>query len=976
MSPSPGRPNETCSRPTMSHPYSIHVKPRLGRVLAALGLDVSYERAEGNTLYWRDHAGNERAVLDFLGGYGALLFGHNHPALVGAAHELLAAKVPVHAQFSLRSRSGELAERLNAIASRETGGDLSFMTTFANSGAEAIEAAIKHAELERVMTLSRTLDEITCHIETVREAIRRGEAEVPADIYEFSELREQTFDVRGFDDLIVGLINHNSAQLAKRPVFLALEKSFHGKLAGSVQLTFNKLFRRPFQYLGLKTRFVPMNDAGVLERIAADERLELFDLGLEDGKVMIRRRELPIFAAFLIEPIQGEGGVNCIEPEFGRAIRRFCNLQGIPLIIDEIQSGMGRSGRFFAASQIGLKGDYYALSKSLGGGIAKISALLIRKERYRPEFGLLHTSTFAEDDFSAGIALKVLDLLEADGGAAYRRAEQLGETLRARLLELRRRYPGVIVDVRGRGLFLGIEFAPQDRAESQIIRGADHTDSLGYLICGYLLRVAGLRVAPTGSAPRVLRLEPSLLIGEAEIDRLLAALERVCELLEKQDALHLVFPLSDSARDWPRRDIRDFRGVCALIPSAVKPTRPVRKVAFVNHLIGPEWLRQVDPSLADLNADELRTFVLKMAAGKKSAPYPPLRIQSPLGSAVEFILYPLCAVSEQMGQWLAAGELDEIREDVEERIRTARDDGCEIAGLGMYTSIVTNNCTALAIPQIGLTSGNALTVAMSIEAIERAVSERQLQWPELTLAVVGAAGNIASTYAAMLAERAPQLLLIGSGRDGSAQRVRATMFSVYEECWQRLEAARGDVCDGIPGRLAQQPLIEQWLAGGAPSKDRGRLIHEALVARHGADPLIRIGQDPQEVRDAHVVLCAANAPQPFIDARDFRHGAVVCDVAVPHNVRDDGLASRPDLTYLQGGIVATPNGESLHPGARAFLGEGQMFACMAETAVLGLAGMSGHYSYGPISRQQVREIAGLAAAHGFRLADFKRGSSL
>lgn len=979
----------------MTHPYSQYVRPRLGRVLTALGLDVSYERAEGDLLTWRDASGGTHEVLDLLGGYGSLLFGHNHPQLIAAAQALLASNVPVHAQFSLRAGAGALAQRLGEIATRETGGELRFVSVFANSGAEAIEAAIKHAELERVIKLARLLDEISNHIDTVRAAMRRGEVELPADLYEFSAVRETQFDVRCFDDLIVGLVNHNAAQLAKRPVFLALEKSFHGKLAGSVQLTYNKLFRRPFQYLGLKTRFVPMNDAATLERIAADERLELLDLAIVDGRITLQRRELPIFSAFLVEPIQGEGGVHALQPEFGRSVRRFCNQHDIPLVIDEIQSGMGRSGSFFAASQIGLKGDYYTLSKALGGGLAKVSALLIREQRYRPDFGLLHTSTYAEDDFSAGIALKVLDMLEADDGAAYRQADQLGNLLRDALLALRGRHPGVILEVRGRGLLLGVEFAPQTQASSQIIRAADHADSLGYLISGYLLRVHGLRVAPTGSAPRVLRLEPSLLIGPAEIDRVVAGFERVCELLETQDALHLVFPLADSGRPWPRREMLDFSAApgaagaagvggtpaAAAPPSTtLAPTRPVRKVAFVNHLIGPAWLRQVDPSLAALTDAELRSFVLKMAASKKSAPYPPLRIQSPLGPAVDFVLYPLCVVSEQMGQWLASGDLDEIRADVEERVRAARDDGCEIAGLGMYTSIVSNNCTALTTPGIGLTSGNALTVAMAMQAIDRAVAERRLAWPELTLAVVGAAGNIASTYAAMLAERAPRLLLIGSGRDGSLQRVRATMFSVYEECWQilktRLAAAHGDLTAGIPGKLAQEPLLRRWLDHGAPAKDRGRAIHEALVARHGHDPLIVISQDPRQVGQADVVLCAANAAEPFLDAQDFTRGAVVCDVAVPHNVSATSLAQRNDLVYLQGGIVATPNGESLPPGARAFLGAGQLFACMAETALLGLAGMSGHYSYGAISRRQVSEIAALAAAHGFKLADFKRGNSL
>ena len=93
-------------------------------------------------------------------------------------------------------------------------------------------------------------------------------------------------------------------------------------------------------------------------------------------------------------------------------------------------------------------------------------------------------------------------------------------------------------------------------------------------------------------------------------------------------------------------------------------------------------------------------------------------------------------------------------------------------------------------------------------------------------------------------------------------------------------------------------------------------------------------------------------------------------------VRADITSARPDLIYQQGGVVATPNGESLHPSARAFLKSGQLFACMAETAILGLAGINRHYSYGAISKQQVREILVLAKAHGFSLASSKSGNSL
>lgn len=953
-------------------PYAEHMKPLLADVLAAIGLDVTYHKAQGNHLYYYQQQ-QEIAVLDLLGGYGSLIFGHHHPELVAEMQHLLTSQVPVHAQFSLRGRAGELAAKLNHLIMKEIGDEQPYITTLSNTGAEAVEAAIKHAELSRILRLSDLLDKITLNIEKVRNALRRGEATVSADFYEHTSIREQQFDVQGFDQLIVGLINYNSKQLFKRPVFIALEKAFHGKLAGSVQLTYNKNFRRPFQYFGLKSRFVPLNDVEALEQIRQEEQLELFDLAIDAGKVTLVRRQLPIFAAFLLEPVQGEGGIHEVSREFGLAVRRFCNQQEIPLIIDEIQSGMGRCGALLASSQINLKGDYYCLSKSLGGGITKISAMLVRADHYQKSFGLIHSSTFAEDDLSAGIALKVLSMLEHNDGAAYRQAIERGQTLYDELRQLQERYPTVIKDVRGRGLFIGLEFYSQKNAASQVIRAAAYSDSLGYFISGYLLKAEKIRIAPTGSAPNVLRMEPSIYITNDEIRFLIQALDRVCLMLKQQDALPLVHCLCDNGQPLLRTAMADFRQHETYQPAPQQSSRPVRKVAFINHLISPEWLRQVDPSLAALSDAELREFVLKMHPGKKSAPYPPVRIQSRLGPVVEFILYPLCAISEQMGNWLASGDLSEIRDDITERLEAAVADGCEIAGLGMYTSIVTNNCTALAIPELALTSGNALTVAISLQAMDKAAKESGLNWRESVIAIIGAAGNIASTYACMLAERCPHIILIGSGRDGSLQRVRKTLYALYESCWQLI--LQGGNLTGIPAKLRHEPIIHEWLEQGAPEKDLGKLLHQRLVSHHGTDPYVTLSQDPADACRAHAVLCAANAPEPFLERHHFAPQALVCDVAVPANV-PSSVAGSEGLTYLQGGIVATPFGESLHPGARAFLGEGQVFACMAESIILGLSGYNQHYSYGAISRQQVNEIAALAEIHGFRLADFKRGSSL
>jgi acetylornithine/succinyldiaminopimelate/putrescine aminotransferase len=237
--------------------------------------------------------------------------------------------------------------------------------------------------------------------------------------------------------------------------------------------------------------------------------------------------------------IQGEGGIQVVSAEFAREIERVCAEIDCPIVVDEIQSGLGRTGAFFASSHIGLRADYFTLAKGLGGGIAKTSATLIRSGRYRKEFELLHSSTFAKDTFSSALALKVLELLEADGGAAYRLAREAGQRLLTLFEALRRDFPQVVKDVRGKGLMLGLEFHDQSGSAVAAIQEAARSDTFGYVLSGYLLRAHRIRTFPTASAVNTLRFEPSVYLSQAEVDRLETALRELCSVLREQDAQRL-----------------------------------------------------------------------------------------------------------------------------------------------------------------------------------------------------------------------------------------------------------------------------------------------------------------------------------------------------------------------------------------------------------------------------------------------------
>ncbi|MEV0638633.1 aminotransferase class III-fold pyridoxal phosphate-dependent enzyme [Streptomyces sp. NPDC050619] len=498
-------------------------EPFLLAVLASGGLDAEYVRAEGNTLYRRGEDGEEIPVLDYVGGYGSLMLGHSNPEIIAYAKTLLDQRTPVHAQFSRHPYAGDVAAALNRIIQRERGDDEQYYAIFANSGAEAVEAAMKHAELDRGLRVTELTEEIAGHIDDVREQVAAGAATVPAHVAD------------SIDDLVAEVRTRNEAQSARPPLFLTPEGAFHGKLAGSVQLTHNEGYRLPFKALAAQARFVPRDQPGALRKIIDEERGHLLDLVVEGGRVRVVERDAPLFTAFVLEPVQGEGGIHELSREFTQEVQQVCAEHGIPVVVDEIQSGMGRTGTFLAATHLGLRGDYYTLAKSLGGGIAKAAVTLVRKPLYRGQFELAHSSTFAKDSFSCLIALKVLEIMEADDGEVYRRAAERGERLLAMLRAVRADFPGVVSDVRGRGLMLGLEFHDQSAADAQPLRQVAGSGFFGYFVAGHILRTHRIRVFPTSSAVNTLRFEPSVYLTDGEIDRLEAALRDVCAIIRDTD---------------------------------------------------------------------------------------------------------------------------------------------------------------------------------------------------------------------------------------------------------------------------------------------------------------------------------------------------------------------------------------------------------------------------------------------------------
>jgi acetylornithine/succinyldiaminopimelate/putrescine aminotransferase/predicted amino acid dehydrogenase len=899
--------------------FAEHVKPLLAARLRAIGLDVAYQRARGDRLYYRDETGVELEVLDLVGGFGASLFGHNHPALVARAIELLQSEVPVQAQASLRPATGLLGQRLTARAERAAGRP--FIAHFANSGAEAVEAAIKHAEMERRRRVDQLLARLGSRQHEVRRRLREHSAHLPDALFERAARLFGLARIDGVDELFLRLYHRALEALDRPPVFLAVEGAFHGKTSGSLKLTHRSEYQAPWRSIGPATRFLAVGRPEAPEsiddmlRAAAVSWVDL-DIGA-DGAVELRARELINVAACFVEPIQGEGGVREIAPEMLRALRASADRHGFPLVFDEIQSGMGRTGRFFAAEHAGVAGDYYLLSKALGGGIAKISALLVARDRYQQEFATLHTSTFADDELSSAIALAALDLLEADGEALVRRCADSGAYFLARLRDVMARWPDQVRDVRGRGLLIGVELATQENSPSPLIRLLGEQELLGFIVSGWFLHEEGIRIAPTLSARATIRLEPSAYIEPADIDRFVAALERLAGILRRGEAYALVrFAVGRAGEEAPPRASPEI-----LRPLPV-PDPGAARVGFLTHFLAPGDLLDWDPALRPLGADDCDAFLERTRGLVEPFVAARTHLRSPSGTRVDATVIGLPFTPSQVVEAMRSGGGEWALALVDQGVELARRLGCAVLGFGGFTSILTHNCRDIRVSDVALTTGNSLTAAAALEATQLAC--RRLGLARRVLGVVGAVGNIGRVLAEVAADWVQEIVLVG--RPGAERRLREAARSLHENAARRADAER-------------RPRAE-----------------------------VRVATDLAALRACNVILAASNAARPVVlpEHIDPDQPVVICDVAVPRDVDDSVLRARPRAVVLKGGVVRAPLGQTLAIEGMN-LPPGEVYGCLAETLLMGLAGIGEDFSYGALDPMRIRHIRDLALLHGFAL---------
>jgi 4-aminobutyrate aminotransferase/(S)-3-amino-2-methylpropionate transaminase len=393
-----------------------------------------------------------RELIDFAGGIGVNNVGHCHPKVVAAIRDQAGKFIHTCFHVAMYEPYVELAERLNQLAP----GDFAKMTLFANSGAEAVENAVKVARYA-----------------------------------------------------------------TKRPAVICFENAFHGRTLLTMTLTSKvkpykfgfgpfapEVYRMPFAYCYR----CPFGLTYPVCGTACADYLEEF---------FISHVAAEQTAAVIAEPIQGEGGFVTPPPEYFPKLKAICEKHGIALILDEVQSGAGRTGKFFAIDHWGVTPDIITMAKSFAGGMP-LSAVIGRADMMNASHVGGLGGTYGGNPVSCRAALAVIEILFEDD--LMDRAVVLGETLRARFTAMQKRYE-IIGEVRGKGPMLAMELV-EDRESKK-----PATDKAKALVGRCYEK--GLVLLSCGNFGNVIRTLMPLVITDEQLDRGLAILEESLESVSR-----------------------------------------------------------------------------------------------------------------------------------------------------------------------------------------------------------------------------------------------------------------------------------------------------------------------------------------------------------------------------------------------------------------------------------------------------------
>lgn len=676
-----------------------------------------------------------------------------------------------------------------------------------------------------------------------------------------------------------------------RRFIVSCEGAFHGKTMGAMAVSGRSVQQELFGPLSPYFARVPYGDSAALE-----EFLE------KNGSDV---------AAVMLEPVQGEGGVHSPPAGYLPAVRELCTRHGAAMVLDEIQTGLGRTGRLFACEEEDVNPDLLLLAKALGGGFFPLGACLVSDEFWDPRFALNHSSTFANNNIACRVGLEVLKTVSKDGFCDAVRTK--GDILLAGLADLAERYPGVVAEVRGRGLLTAIELRRPRHDAGMLLSYLFYQNVFAYGFAATLAELESVLVLPTLGESNVIRLAPPLIVEDEHIQKVLSGLDAILDIFARGASDKVARVVGDLSGPPKGADAAPQRGR----PHVTFPRKPRTSsvepsFAFLVHFTSREDIITTDPRIAGLPAHEFERYCRYLSGLPFGVIAESPVIRSTQGTGAKGWVIGIGLLPEDMvkrgRRWVSS--------EIARGVDIANDLGAKVVGLGAFTSIYSHQGMDVVGRGPAITTGNALSAVMSFRAVKRVLERRGQTLAEADVGVVGAMGSVGTICAALLARDRPRsITLVGNARSNRRP---------LNELGHYLEA------------LGQRPVT--------------------------------VTTDLSQLHRCSVVVSATSSTRAVLDAVPFERGTIICDVARP---RDAGmfLRNRSDITVIDGGLVSLPDPTvCLGAGNLQGLPPGIQLACCSETILLAMAGVSEDVCVGrKFDLDQIDRVSALADAHGFSL---------
>jgi len=698
---------------------------------------------------------------------------------------------------------------------------------------------------------------------------------------------------------------------------IAFDQGFHGKTPGSLQITGNPIYRNYF--LETNSRAVFLNSNEPESWLSALTRYH---------------KEQPC-AALVFEVVQGEGGMHALDIAHLKELASKATDLGICVIVDEIQTGFYRAGERFLFQKFDLNPDVVLVAKALGGGLVPIGACISRPGFMPVDFTLYHSSTFANNNLTASVALAFLDKLESEVAMTV---PLMSTALDIVLKDLLSDYPDVFLEVSGLGLMRGIELIPLRDSESLMSNFLWNSGLMGYIAASWLIREQNLVTMPCFSKPSVLRIQPPLTSDESLLDNIRISFSNLAELVREDRSGLLLLPHKHSPNKKPVAELesekfeKDVTSSPLIISNTNKSSVTKNlKFQFSVHPLDHDNFRKTCPkSLFENDSNyieeiESSLYMFREFGKRLSSPCYQIEPFELGGSTISGQIYSI--------GWYAK-ELMSISEDDRKLAiasigKAAVDYDASVLGLGGFTSIISKGGYSFRNLDMSVTSGSCLT---AVTAVQSSIDYATIDG--INYGVIGANGSIGELCWQLLLheilnkEKSDNIYLL---YNPDSPNGRDKLLASLVKCMEKITKSEYHKNSYI-GRFSKEFSRRiRSIQGKASGNQINKVLQRTCLDYFGR-PLLSINaaNDKTVLFELDHVLVATNQVGYIQGLESLKKGSIVFDIGRPASV-DSLHLSLLGIRVFESGLVKHPSDILIARNNLVGLPSGVLLGCLAET---------------------------------------------